>query len=73
MIRLICGEHSIQMTQPLIINLSNLGCSMLGNGDLYDHCFSPKELAKHGLTLEVDAETVVHWPPEKAINQEKKA
>ncbi len=46
---------------------------MLGNGDLYDHCFSPKELAKHGLTLEVDAETVVHWPPEKAINQEKKA
>lgn len=47
-----CEGHSVEVgDQNLQLNTRCLGCSIVGNGDLYDIGFREEKLREHGLMI----------------------
>lgn len=50
-LRLVCGDYSITVESPMFISNTTLGCSIVGDNDLYDLGFKHSKLQQLGLQV----------------------
>lgn len=63
-LRLVCGDYSVVVESPIDISNTTLGCSQVGNNDLYDLGFKHSKLQQLGLQVYYGDVLLMTFPAE---------